>query len=46
MLDAEGRIRYENARGKSLGKAVDALLAEMREGSGGNGVADGPSGTE
>jgi len=31
VLDAEGRIRYKNARGKKLGEAVDALMAELEQ---------------
>ena len=31
VLDAEGVIRYRDARGKQLDKAVEALLKEMEE---------------
>jgi hypothetical protein len=37
VLDAEGRIRFKNARGEALGQAVDQLLAEMK-------AADAPTG--
>jgi hypothetical protein len=30
VIDAEGRIRYENVRGDSLDRAIHQLLAEMK----------------
>ena len=44
VLDAEGRIRYENVRGKRLGKVVEGLLAEMREDAGESGGEASESG--
>ncbi len=29
VIDAEGRIRYKNARGEALDRAIETLLAEM-----------------
>jgi len=31
VLDAQHVLRYVNARGEALGRAVDTLLAELRE---------------
>ena len=31
VLDAKGVIRYTNVRGEAMDKAVDALLAELKE---------------
>ena len=31
VLDARGVIRYKNVRGKAMGRAVDTLLAELRD---------------
>jgi len=31
VIDPEGKIRFRDLRGSSLDKAVDTLLAEMRE---------------
>ncbi len=31
VLDHEGRIRFKNVRGSALDKAIDQLLAEMKE---------------
>ena len=31
VLDAKGVIRYKNVRGAAMGKAVDTLLAELRD---------------
>jgi len=32
VLDAQGRIRFKDVRGKALEDAVDALLAELKAG--------------
>ncbi|MBL8863057.1 MAG: hypothetical protein JNK02_13760 [Planctomycetes bacterium] len=35
VIDAEGRIRFKNVRGEKLDAAIDQLLREAREQSGG-----------
>jgi hypothetical protein len=34
VLDHEGRIRFKNVRGEAMDKAVDELLAEMKQAKG------------
>ena len=33
VIDAAGTIRFKNVRGEKMDEAVDALLAEMKEGA-------------
>ncbi len=33
VLDAKGVIRYKNVRGEAMDKAIDELMAEMKDGA-------------